>query len=685
MSKLSTQVSFCTFKFSIFKQYSLLMPIISHSTLLYIYLDNSRQDVSQSWPRISLKDHQIVPPQWALTERLLFDELNKAALEFVQRYTRPDGTLIWRQDWPGMDGSDDPYEGFMNLALLYVLGGSSELHELSRKIWEGITWQWTEYGQIYNEFDAYYDWMHHGEAYLYLYFFGLASPATLKDRQRAFRFAGMYIGEDKEAQNYDKEHKLIRSPINGSRGPRFTLTAEDWCTHRGILDNYLAPYEDIPGVNFADGKCPWSNDEVYAHIIRLMNERMTRGDVPLNLNATGLVMHAYLYSNKEKYRNWILDYLQAWTIRTQQNGGIIPDNIGLTGDIGQYNDGKWWGGYYGWRWPHGFKTILEGVTNACINAVLLTGDMNQLDLARSQLDKNWELGKMHGTEWLVPYKHFDAGWTDYRKPTAKYPIYLWTISMADEDLNRIERISKDHDWNEVIIPTMSGTDKKTGRDTKHYIGNTQPWYQYIRGQNPDYPQRILDANYQLIQQQLKRMRSDAGDPSMWSDQYNDDDFSSIHVWQEMCPVYMESLVQLTLGAPMHISHGGLQHACVRYFDVQEKRPGLPQSVAVLVKELTHCSVTLEMVNVNLIAQRTLIIQAGGFGEHQFREVHILNKSEDPEQIIPVNHKWLEIELPPGTGATLQFKMNRYINLPSYDMPWSDPEKNIYLEGRKLQC
>jgi hypothetical protein len=24
--------------------------------------------------------------------------------------------------WPGMDGSDDPYEGFMNLALLYSWG-----------------------------------------------------------------------------------------------------------------------------------------------------------------------------------------------------------------------------------------------------------------------------------------------------------------------------------------------------------------------------------------------------------------------------------------------------------------------------------------------------------------------------------------------------------------------------------
>ena len=159
-------------------------------------------------------------------------------------------------------------KGFMNLALLYMLGGSSELHEISRRIFDGITWQWTEYGQIHRDFDAYYDWMHHGEGSLYLYFLGLAGPATLKDRQRASGFASMYTGDDPEAPNYDKERKLIRSPLNGSRGPRFEVTEEDWSTHRGILDDYLAPYEDIPGVDFASGKCAWSNDEVYANLIR---------------------------------------------------------------------------------------------------------------------------------------------------------------------------------------------------------------------------------------------------------------------------------------------------------------------------------------------------------------------------------------------------------------------------------
>ena len=137
-------------------------------------------------------------PRWALLERELFAVLDRAAIEFADRYCREDGTLIWRDRWPGMDGSDDPYEGFMNMPLLYALGGAREVYDRSRTIWDAITWQWTQYGQIHNEFDAYYDWMHHGESSLFFYFFGLCDPHAPKDRQRAKRFAELYAGAVKD-------------------------------------------------------------------------------------------------------------------------------------------------------------------------------------------------------------------------------------------------------------------------------------------------------------------------------------------------------------------------------------------------------------------------------------------------------------------------------------------------------
>ena len=47
------------------------------------------------------------PPEWALRQRRLMAEMDRAAPRFVAKYTRDDGTFIWRDEWPGMDGSDD--------------------------------------------------------------------------------------------------------------------------------------------------------------------------------------------------------------------------------------------------------------------------------------------------------------------------------------------------------------------------------------------------------------------------------------------------------------------------------------------------------------------------------------------------------------------------------------------------
>ena len=138
-------------------------------------------------------DGRSTPPEWAIRQRHLIDQMNRAAPKFVERYTRPDGTLIWRDEWPGMDGSDDPYEGFLSFPLLYMLGGSEEIHALARRQWSAITWQFTQYGTVEREFAKYYDWMHHGETYTFLHYFGLADPECHVDRQRALNFAPMYI------------------------------------------------------------------------------------------------------------------------------------------------------------------------------------------------------------------------------------------------------------------------------------------------------------------------------------------------------------------------------------------------------------------------------------------------------------------------------------------------------------
>ena len=609
-------------------------------------------------------------PEWAHSQQELIINLTAAVEEFVARYVRDDGTLIWRDSWPGMDGSDDPYEGFQYFPLFYALTGNQRIYELGRKIWDGITWQWTEYGQIHREFDGYYDWMHHGEANLYHYFFGLTKPNSLQDRTRAVRFAKMYNGEDSDAQNYDSALGIIRAPMSGSRGPRFETTHEDWITHRGVLDSYHAPFEDMTTSPFELGTCNWSNDEVYEEVVRLMNERMTKGDVPLNMNASGQMTHAFMYTADSSFTTWVVDYLNRWRQRAIDNGGIIPDNVGLTGKVGEYLEGKWWGGHYGWRWPHGLITIIEPIVNIVSNAVLMTGDDSYFALAREQIDTNFSMGKEIDGVWHTPNKHFDSGWTDFRPANPYHAIHLWFRSLSDDDQERVERCRGALDWQKVSVAEKPFS-------VKHYNTNTIPWYEFITGNLPDYPDQVLSANKRLLDQQLARLRSDHGNPRVWDsvEQINDfpDSLSmqvdgyAIHAWQEFNPLYFESLVQLQWGAPMHISHGGFQFASVRYFNPETKSPGLPMGVSALVSHVDQTGMSLTLANVGSELTH-VILQAGAFGEHTF-----VSAFQNQGQEISVDGPWCEIEVPGESSVSLDLKISRHSRLPSYATPFESSE------------
>ena len=379
-----------------------------------------------------------------------------------------------------MDGSDDSYEAFQNWSLFAALGGGADLHQRARFLWEGVTRQFTQYGQIWREFDAFYDWMHHGESSTGFYAMGLADASDQTARARAQRFAHMYMGLDPLAPNWDSERRMMRSPITGSKGPRLVNEWDDWSTHRAILAHYPAPFEDIPGV---DGPiADWNDDRVYSEILKLLNERQMHGDVPLNLTSTSLVTHAYIWTGDTRYKQWVLDYLEAWADRIAANDGLCPDNIGPNGKIGELMGGKWWGGYYGWRWPHGAMTLLEPLTVSGTNAVMLTGEMGHLDLLRSQLDMLWSLRR----DELIPNRHYDAGWRDFRHPHPMFGVYLWNISMDEADAARAER-----GWAlelfDRVNPNYSSYGQVTAGGHMGFNGNTAQWFRFIRGQWPEYP------------------------------------------------------------------------------------------------------------------------------------------------------------------------------------------------------
>jgi hypothetical protein len=579
------------------------------------------------------------PPEWALWQRHLLERLYPAAVEFVRRYTRPDGTLVWRQEWPGMDGSDDGYESFYNFPLYYALGGPAELNLLARRLWEAVTRQFTRYGQVHEEFDGYYDWMHHGESYTYFYFFGLADPLDRKTRARAKRFASLYVDDNPAAPNYDADRKLIRSPINGSRGPRLVNTAADWTTHREVLAGYPLPYDDIP--NVADSK-GWIDDARFPNILATMNRRMMRGDVPLNLTATSLMLNAYAFTGDPKYKTWIENYVGAWLERTRQNNGVLPDNVGLSGRIGECMDGKWWGGYYGWRWPHGLFNQLESTLIGAGNAYLATGNPKWLELPRRVLELVQSKGRRENGRFLVPHRHGDQGWYDYRPINPEYPIYLWYLSQEERDYQRIGQLTEPSAWSTLVYRKQKGD-----------AGHAGPWLRYLETKDPGYPTQILRATYEETLRRLRSIRADDSRPEQ----------RNVHHWQQRNPVVLEGLVQTMLGGPNHIYHGGLVNCRLRYFDPVRRRPGVPPDVAALVGGLSPEGVSVQLVNLNPAVSRLIILQAGAFGEHEFIKVQSANAE------LAVNRNCFQARLQPGAVGQLRITMKRFVNPPSYAFPW----------------
>ncbi|MFL7808120.1 MAG: hypothetical protein AB8I80_05800 [Anaerolineae bacterium] len=620
--------------------------------------------MTQSRPAITLEAHgRALLPSWAIAQRYLIDLMDRAAPAFVERYTRADGTLIWRDAWPGMDGSDDGYESFVSFPLFYILGGGEHVHRLARSEWDAVTWQFTRYGQVYREFDAYYDWMHHGESYTYLAYLGMADPQRYVDRERVIRFAGMYDGEDREAPNWDPEHKMIRSPINGSRGPRFVMSAKDWVTHRPVLANYLSPYEDVPGHACSDPLCvlDWTDEETFGQILRLMNERMVPGDVPLNLNATSLMTQAYLYTGQEKYKRWVLEYLAAWRKRAERNGGIVPDNVGPTGQIGERMDGKWWGGYYGWRWPHGAWIILEATLIAGSNALLLTGDPSWLDLHRSQADLLWSLREERDGETVVPFRHGDTGWFDYRPPEARHYVHLYHLTQDPADWARIEeRFPERGSW--YTRPASFG---KAG----HFW--PERWFGYVSGENPGYPEQAIADTMACMHGRLEQIEND--------DWAHVDEWD-VHHWQNLNPVVPEGLVQMAMGTPAAIYHGGLMHASVRYFDPERRRPGLPEHVAALVERVHPEGIRLTLVNTDMLQAHEVVVQAGAFGEHRF----VRARDVDREGVSPGEGigRYLLVRLGPGARLCADLDMRRFVNDPSYALPSWEQLRECRSEERK---
>jgi len=579
----------------------------------------------------------MAPPEWALLERRLIDEQSRAAEKFFARYFDERGFLLAVERWGANDGPDDAIENVNGWPQLYALGGPDNILTMLTKAYEGHVRQYTlaktkdvpfaRDGMYFKEFPVMMDWQHNGEGMTPFNVMGLADPYNPRYRDRVKRFAGFYV--DPTVGNYDPQHKIIKSMFNGSRGPLMRKTTDlDW-TGDPIDVSLFDPSAVLHGER--------TYEEMLAHY---KDYGDSLGDNPLNLETTTLALNAYMLDHDAKYKNWLLEYVDAWADRARQNNNLIPSNIGLDGKIGGEAGGKWYGGTYGW----GFSPIVPQTGErqdrnrgpraavAFMSAFLLTGDDKYLDVWRKQTDAINANRKVVDGKMSAPRMYGDNGWYGYVPGD-------YNLSAAD-----------------IYFMTMKPADRARAPD--------EPWLLYLEGKNPSFPMDALNKDLTAVRVAGERLRTDTttADTRLADTMMNEN------------PVKVAALIHLMQGG-IHMgmpgwsrnspSIGGApQHARLRYFDPVRRRPGVPKDVAALVESMDANSVTVTLVNVSQVDEKIVTIQGGSYGEHQLVSV------SDGKQSKPVGARFFTVRLAPGAGARLVLQMKRYVNQPTLDLPWT---------------
>ena len=129
------------------------------------------------------------------------------------------------------------------------------------------------------------------------------------------------------------------------------------------------------------------------------------------------------------------------------------------------------------------------------------------------------------------------------------------------------------------------------------------------------------------------------------------------------PASISSLIHLMLGG-LHPGHqGNVLHCSLRYFDPVNRRAGIAQDVGALIDDLNDEGMRLTLVNTNQIEPRTVLIQAGGYAEHQFLTVI------DKARTMDIGASNCTVRLEPGCGTQMLIRMKRYANQPTMIFPW----------------
>lgn len=576
--------------------------------------------LDRSLPQTALDLTTPMPaPHWALLQRQLLASLPEAIEAFHARYFDERGYLLCYPRWGALDGPDDAAENVTGWTELYALGGPERLLDLYRHGIEGHMRQYTEArtvecplardGMYYREFPTSFDSVHNAEGFHGLFQQGLAEPWDPAYRTRMRRYAGLYLNEDAGAPNYDPERRLIRSVMTGSRGPVLrTTTPIDWGGDPFECEGRFTPLR-------------WHRtwDDYVRHFTPY---RDVAGDTPCNLIVTTIVLNAYLCTGERKYRDWIVDYADAWVERTRRNGGVIPSHVGLDGAVGGA-EGHWWGAVYGWDHKAFFRTLAPYGFG---NALLVSGDQRYVDVWRGVIDAvNAQAREIDGA-LEYPQKHGADGWYEFTPE----PF--------------------DHGALEVYYWSMRERDREPAR-------RTGGWAAYLCGDAPGYPVSALQGELAAARERMQRMREDRTTPDTRLSESPNAMNPGAGIWR---------LVELMLGGLPSRHVGAAWHTRLRYFDLDRGRAGIPEDVASLVDSMSDDQVSVTLVNVSPVRRHALVMQAGAYAEHQFTAAQVNGAT------VALDEPAITVKLAPGAGARITLTMNRYANQPTHAFPGIPP-------------
>jgi hypothetical protein len=191
------------------------------------------------------------------------------------------------------------------------------------------------------------------------------------------------------------------------------------------------------------------------------------------------------------------------------------------------------------------------------------------------------------------------------------------------------------------------------RSALELTGQTPRWVRFLDGEDLEYPEEALRAELETVRSKVAGMRADHRSP----DRSMSDDMNHLN------PATIGVLIELMLGGLPTGRDVATLHTCVRYFDPARRRAGLPEHVGALVERFSEDEVTLQLVNLDPVEEKLVIVQGGAYAEHQISRV------ESTTVEAAVDHSHFTVRLAPGAGTRLTLAIKRYANQPTFAFPW----------------